>query len=113
MSSPPPVPLLGEHGAPSFDSQHPHNLLHYFEDLKYLFSHSSIIDPHQQKFYIAYFVDSGTHDLWQSIPEYTEPSCDAEKFQLAISRLYTEVDCLTMCNGAQPQDRGRGPVVPK
>ena len=92
MSSPPPTPIRGEPGAPSFDSRHLHELRRYFCDLEYLFSRSRIIDLAEQKLLTTHFVDFATWELWQAIPEYSDTTVDFASFRVAVFSLYPEVD---------------------
>ena len=88
MTSPPPMPLRGEPGAPSFNPLQLHDLKLYFCDLEYLFMHSGIKYSAQQKFYATYFVNPVTWELWESLPQYADPSSHFDTFKIAI---YTSI----------------------
>src|SRR5713101_5369789 len=92
MTSPPPMPLRGEPGAPSFNPLQLHDLKLYFCDLEYLFMHSGIKYSAQQKFYATYFVNPVTWELWESLPQYADPSSHFDTFRIAILHLYPEIN---------------------
>ncbi|KAJ7028932.1 hypothetical protein C8F04DRAFT_1265497 [Mycena alexandri] len=86
------MPARNDCIAPVFDSHRPRELRRYFSDLDYLFSRSSITDNLQKKFHATYFLRLDDQDLWETVPEFTDPAASFAQFTDAIFRLYPEAD---------------------
>src|SRR5713101_1985683 len=94
MTSPPPMPLRGEPGAPSFNPLQLHDLKLYFCDLEYLFMHSGIKYSAQQKFYATYFVNPVTL-IPSELPFYTSilRSMTYDTISWPISKRSLRISC--------------------
>ncbi|KAJ7138095.1 hypothetical protein C8R44DRAFT_606765, partial [Mycena epipterygia] len=88
----PTMPARKDRTAPVFDSRNARDLRQYFSDLEFLFSRSSIAADSEKKFHATRFLSIDDQDLWESVPEFTDPAASFEQFTAAIFRLYPEAD---------------------
>ena len=68
----PPMPARGEHGAPQFDPTKPRGLRHFFNDLRFQFGRSEVVDEAEMKGHALQFVDCETAELWEILPEFAD-----------------------------------------
>ena len=66
----PPMPARGERGAPQFDPTKPRGLRHFFDDLRFQFARSGVVDEVEIKGHALRFVDCDTTELWEILPEF-------------------------------------------
>ncbi|KAJ7871278.1 hypothetical protein B0H13DRAFT_1558144, partial [Mycena leptocephala] len=85
------MPARNDRTAPAFDSQKPRELRRYFSDLEFLFSRSRVTDD-LQKYHATRFLSIDDQDLWESIPEFDDPTASFSQFTAAIFRLYPDAD---------------------
>ncbi|KAF4614112.1 hypothetical protein D9613_008203 [Agrocybe pediades] len=86
------MPPRGAEDAPIFDKSHPRSLLQYLTELRYLFEQYNITDDQQKKSHAVRYLDYDTWELWQCLPEFSDPSASFYEFILALYDLYP--DCL-------------------
>ncbi|KAF9542267.1 hypothetical protein CPC08DRAFT_621176, partial [Agrocybe pediades] len=86
------MPPRGAEDAPFFDKSHPRSLLQYLTELRYLFQEYNITDDQQKKSHAVRYLDYDTWELWQCLPEFSDPSASFYEFILALYDLYP--DCL-------------------
>ncbi|KAJ7331033.1 hypothetical protein DFH08DRAFT_619563, partial [Mycena albidolilacea] len=88
----PAMPARNNRIAPVFDSQQPRGLPKYFSDLEFLLSCSRIADDSEKKYHATRFLALDDQELWESVPEFSDPAASFEQFIAAIFRLYPEAD---------------------
>ncbi|KAJ7358289.1 hypothetical protein DFH08DRAFT_622811, partial [Mycena albidolilacea] len=86
------MPARNDRTAPVFDSQQPRNLPKYFSDLDFLLSRSRIADDSEKKYHATRFLTLDDQELWELVPEFTDPATSFAQFTAAIFRLYPEAD---------------------
>ncbi|KAF4619936.1 hypothetical protein D9613_004663 [Agrocybe pediades] len=86
------MPPRGAEDAPIFDKSQPRSLLQYLTELRYLFEQYGITDDQQKKSHAVRYLDYDTWELWQCLPEFSDPSASFYEFILALYDLYP--DCL-------------------
>ncbi|KAF7335139.1 hypothetical protein MVEN_02265000 [Mycena venus] len=91
-SSPLPPTTPAPSSPPVFDSQQPRDLPKYFSDLNFLLSCSRITDNSEKKYHATRFLTLDDQDLWESVPEFSDPAASLEQFAAAIFHLYPEAD---------------------
>jgi len=82
------MPSRGDPKAPKFDPSRPRELRPYFEELDFHFRIAGITDGATQKLYSRRYLDVDTADLWESLPEFSDPSKSFDEFKSAIVALY-------------------------
>ena len=66
------MPACGDHGVSQFDPTKPHELHHFFEELKFQFVWSHVVDEEEMKKHALLFVDCDTAELWEILPEFAD-----------------------------------------
>ena len=94
MSQPvvPHMPARGDRGSPQFDPDRPRELRHFFEDLKFHFTRSQVVDKEEMKQHTLRFVDCDTAELWEILPEFADATVSYQKFVDAVYKLYPGSD---------------------
>ena len=94
MSQPvvPPMPTRRHHGAPAFDPSKPQELCHFFEELKFHFRRSNVIDEVTMKKHALRFTDCDTAELWEILPEFANTAKTYQDFVDAVYKLYPGSD---------------------
>ena len=94
MSQPvvPHMPTRGDHGSPQFDPERPRELRRFFEDLKFHFARSQVVDEEEMKQHALWFVDCDTAELWEILPEFANATASYQKFVDAVYKLYLGSD---------------------
>ena len=94
MSQPvvPHMPARGDRGSPQFDPERPRELHRFFEDLKFHFTRSQVIDEEEMKQHALRFVDCDTAELWEILPEFANVAASYQKFVNAVYKLYPGSD---------------------
>jgi hypothetical protein len=87
------MPLNGDHGAPTFNSDHPSELLHFFHQLEILFLCCGITSDVEKKDYVISYVDALLADLWEGIPSFKSDANTYNKFKAAVLNRYHDHDC--------------------
>ena len=88
----PPMPACGERGAPQFDPAKPRELRHFFNDLRFQFARSEVVDEAEMKGHALRFIDCDTTELWEILPEFTDSTTPYQKFVDAVCQLYPGSD---------------------
>ncbi|KAJ7302196.1 hypothetical protein DFH08DRAFT_629975, partial [Mycena albidolilacea] len=88
----PTMPTRNNHTAPIFDSQQPRNLPKYFSNLDFLLSCSCIANNSEKKYHVTRFLTLNDQELWELVPEFTDPTTSFAQFTAAVFRLYPEAD---------------------
>ncbi|KAJ7205738.1 hypothetical protein GGX14DRAFT_568626 [Mycena pura] len=86
------MPARRDPAAPVFDPQRPRDLPKYFSDLAFLFTRSHITADADQKYHATRFLSLDDQELWEALPEFTDPAATFAEFTAAIFRLYPEAD---------------------
>ena len=68
----PPMPAHGECGAPQFDPAKLRGLCHFFNDLRFQFARSEVVDEVEMKGHALQFVDCDTTKVWEILPEFAD-----------------------------------------
>ena len=94
MSQPvvPHMPACGDCGSPQFDPEKPHELRHFFEDLKFHFVRSQVVDEEEMKQHALRFIDCDTAELWEILPKFTDVATSYQKFVDVMYKLYLGSD---------------------
>ena len=94
MSQPvvPLMPAHGDHRAPQFDPAKPCELPHFFEELKFQFVQSHVVDEEEMKKHALQFVHCDTVELWEILPEFIDAAVPYQKFVDAVYKLYPGSD---------------------
>ena len=94
MSQPvvPHMPARGDRGSPQFDPERPCELHRFFEDLKFHFAQSQVVDKEEMKQHALQFVDCNTAELWEILPEFTNVTVSYQQFVDAVYKLYPGSD---------------------
>ena len=94
MSQPvvPPMPTCRDHGAPAFDPSKPWELSHFFEELKFHFGQSNVIDEALMKKHTLRFTDCDTAELWEILSEFANTAKTYQDFVDAVYKLYPGSD---------------------
>ena len=88
----PPMPTCGDHGSPQFNPEKPHKLCHLFEDLKFQFVQSHVVDEEEMKQHALQFVNCDTMELWEIVPEFADMAASYQQFVDAVYKLYPGSD---------------------
>ena len=94
MSQPvvPLMPTCGDHGAPAFNPSKPWGLCCFFEELKFHFGQSNVINEATMKKRALQFADCDTTELWEILPEFADTAKMYQDFVDAVYRLYPGSD---------------------
>ena len=94
MSQPvvPPMPTHRDHGAPTFDPSKPRELCHFFEELKFHFGQSNVINEATMKKHMLRFTDCDTAELWKILPEFANTAKMYQDFIDTVYKLYLGSD---------------------
>ena len=66
------MPTHGECGAPQFNPAKPHGLRRFFNNLRFQFTQSGVVDEAEMKGHALQFVDCDTAELWEILPEFAD-----------------------------------------
>ena len=88
----PPLPACGEDNAPHFDADRPRELRRFFAELSFLFTRSQISNDAEMKHHALRYADYNSADLWELLPEFSDPMQTFNAFIAAVYRLYPECD---------------------
>ena len=88
----PPMPAREERGAPQFDPTKPRGLRRFFNDLRFQFAGSGVVDEAEMKGHALRFIDCDTAELWEILPEFTDSTAPYQKFVNAVCQLYPGSD---------------------
>ena len=90
MSQPivPPMPACGDHGALQFNPTKPCNLHCFFDNLKFQFAQSHVVDKEEMKGHAMWFVDCNTAELWEILLKFTDATALFQKFVNTEYKLY-------------------------
>ena len=88
----PHMPACGDCGLPQFDPEKPRELHRFFEDLKFHFTRSHIVDKEEMKQHALRFINCDTTELWEILPEFTNATASYQKFIDAVYKLYLGSD---------------------
>ena len=86
------MPTCGDHGAPAFDPSKPQELHCFFEELKFHFRQSNVIDKAMMKKHVLRFADCDTTELWEILPEFADTVKMYQDFVDAVCKLYPGSD---------------------
>ena len=86
------MPARGDHGAPQFNPTKPRELRRFFEELKFHFGRSHIVDETAMKKHAVQFVDCDTAELWEILPEFADATKSYQEFVDAVYKLYPGSD---------------------
>ena len=94
MSQPvvPHMPACGDRGSPQFDPERPCELCHFFEDLKFHFARSQVVDEEEMKQHALRFIDCDTVELWEILPEFADAAASYQKFVDTVYKFYPGSD---------------------
>ena len=94
MSQPviPPMPARRDCGAPQFNPTKPWELRQFFEELKFHFGQSHIVDKTAMKKHVVRFVDCDTAELWEILPKFADATKSYQDFIDAVYKLYPGSD---------------------
>ena len=94
MSQPvvPLMPARGDRGAPAFDPSKPRELCRFFEELKFHFGRSNVVDKATMKKHTLQFADCDTAELWEILPEFADTAKTYQDFVDAVYKLYPGSD---------------------
>ena len=86
MSQPvvPPMPTCGDCGWPQFNPNKLHELCCFYEDLKFQFVRSHVVDKEEMKQHAPQFFDCDTVELWEILPEFADAAAPYQKFVNAV-----------------------------
>ena len=84
--------MRGDCGSPQFDPERPHELRHFFKDLKFHFARSQVVDEQEMKQHALWFIDCNTVELWEILPEFADVTASYQKFVDAVYKLYLGSD---------------------
>ena len=86
------MPAHGEHGAPQFDPAKLCGLHRFFDNLRFQFTQSGVVDEVEMKGHALRFVDCDTAELWEILPEFADVTAPYHKFVDAVCQLYPGSD---------------------
>ena len=94
MSQPlvPPIPTHGERGAPQFNPTKLCRLCCFFDNLRFQFAQSEVVDEAEMKGHALQFVNCETAELWEILPESTDTTALYQTFIQAVCQLYPGSD---------------------
>ena len=85
------MPLSRECIALRFDSSKPREICKFWEDIETHFEQSGITD-NECKPWVLQYVDSDTHDFWESFEEASSDEKTYEEFKAKINEYYPRAD---------------------
>ena len=85
------MPLSREHIALRFDSSKPREICKFWEDIETHFEQSGITD-NEHKPWVLWYVDSDTHNFWESFEEASSDEKTYEVFKAKINEYYPRAD---------------------
>ena len=86
------MPTCGDHGLPQFDPEKLRELHRFFEDLKFHFARSHVVDKEEMKQHALRFVNCNTVELWEILPEFTDAAMSYQQFVGTVYKLYLGLD---------------------
>jgi len=86
------MPLKGDCGAPTFNPDHPSELLHFFHQLEALFLCSGITSNEEKKDYVISYIDTLLANLWEGIPSFKSATGTYDEFKATVLECYTDND---------------------
>ena len=86
----PPPPAHSEDSMPHFTANNPCELHHFFAESRFHFSQSQISDNAEKKYHVLHYIDYKSVDLWEILPEFSDPSQTFDEFATAVYRHYPE-----------------------
>ena len=94
MSQPvvPLMPAHGDCGAPAFNPSKPRELHCFFEELKFHFGWSNVVDEAMMKKHVLRFADCNTTELGEILPEFADTAKMYQDFVDAVYKLYPGSD---------------------
>ena len=94
MSQPvvPPMPAHGDCRAPTFDPSKPRELRCFFEELKFHFGRSNVVNEVTMKKHALRFADCDTAELWEILPKFADTAKMYQDFVDAVYKLYPGSD---------------------
>ena len=87
-----PVPTHGERRAPQFDPTKLCGLRRFFNNLRFQFARSGVVDEAEMKGHALWFVDCDTAELWEILPEFADSTTPYQTFVNAVCQLYPGSD---------------------
>ena len=88
----PPMPACGECRAPQLNPTKPRGLHRFFDDLRFQFTQSGVVDEAEMKGHALWFVNCNTAELWEILPEFADSTAPYGKFVDAVCQLYPGSD---------------------
>ena len=94
MSQPvvPHMPVCGDHGLPQFNPEKLCELHRFFEDLKFHFVQSHVVDKGEMKQHALQFIDCDTTELWEILPKFANVATSYQQFVDTMYILYLGSD---------------------
>ena len=95
MSQPvvPHMPAWGDCGSPEFGPEKLRELRRFFEDLKFQFTQSHVVDEEEEmKQHALQFIDCDTVELWEILPKFADMATSYQQFVDAVYKLYLGLD---------------------
>ena len=87
-AAPIPMPMHGDRAAPQFDPTKPRELHRFFDDLQYILNCAQVTSKNKMKHHTTRYVDIDTSELWETLPEFIDPTKTFEKFKTTLQDLY-------------------------
>ena len=72
--------MRGDRRSLQFDPEKLHELCHFFEDLKFHFTQSHVVDEEEMKQHALWFVYCDTTELWEILPEFADVATSYQQF---------------------------------
>ena len=86
------MPLKGDRGAPTFNTERPSELPRFFRQLEALFLRSGITSNMEKKDYVISYIDASLADLWEGIPSFKSETDSYDIFKAAVLDSYSDHD---------------------
>ena len=86
------MPARGDRGAPAFNPSKPRELRRFFEELKFHFGRSNVVDKATMKKHTLRFANCDTAELWEILPEFADTVKTYQDFVDAVYKLYPGSD---------------------
>ena len=77
---------------PQFDPEKPHKLCRFFEDLKFQFVRSHVVDEEEMKQHALRFIYCDTAELWEILPKFANVAASYQQFVDTVYKLYLGSD---------------------
>jgi hypothetical protein len=84
------MPMRNERAAPTFDGSNPRVLPRFFKDLETLMARAEITSEIEKKKQVLNYVDVDTEQMWNTFPEYLQPTLTYADFKAAILEQYPD-----------------------